>query len=321
MATRIVTVIGGSGFVGRHLVKQLARTGARIRVAVRRPEKALFLRPLGDVGQIEPIQVNIRDDASVAAAVKGANAVVNLVGILFESSKQKFAAIHTEGAARVAKACADAGVERLVHMSALGSDEDSPSVFAQSKAQGESAVHQAFPDATVVRPSLLFGIDDNFFNKFASLVRLTPALPLFGDGGTRFQPAHVADVAKAITTMLDDPVTAGKIYELGGPKIYTYAELMGLVLEYSERKRFLVPVPFVAGKIAAWFLQILPSPLLTVDQVKLLAADNVVSEGALTFDDLGIAPTSAEAILPTYLWRFRPAGQFSVPESHSRRQG
>lgn len=321
MATRLVTVFGGSGFVGRHLVRQLARSGVRIRVAIRRPEKALFLRPMGDVGQIELVQANIRDDASVASAVKGADAVVNLIGILSESGKQKFISVHAEGAARVARASASAGVKQLVHVSALGADEESLSAYARTKALGEDGVRAAFPTATIVRPGILFGVDDEFFNKFASIARLTPAVPLFGGGGTRFQPAHVADVANAITKVLDDPNTAGGTYELGGPNVYTFKELMELVLKMTGRKRILVPVPFELGKVMAWFLQVLPSPLLTVDQVKLLAEDSVVSAQALSFGDLGIAPTSAETVLPTYLWRFRPAGQFSLPESHTRGQG
>lgn len=321
MAMRLVTVFGGSGFVGRHLVRQLARSGVRIRVAIRRPEKALFLRPMGDVGQIELVQANIRDDASVAAAVKGADAVVNLVGVLVESGKQKFTTVHAEGAARVARASASAGVERLVHVSALGADEESLSAYARTKALGEASVRAAFPTATIVRPGILFGVDDEFFNKFASMARLFPALPLFGGGGIRFQPAHVADVANAIIKVLNDPNTAGGIYELGGPNVYTFKELMEFVLETTGRKRILVPVPFELGKVMAWFLQLLPSPLLTVDQVKLLAADNVVSGQALSFGDLGIVPTSAGAVLPNYLWRYRPAGQFSLPESHTRSQG
>lgn len=324
MATRLVTVFGGSGFIGRHLTRRLAASGARVRVAVRRPEKALFLRPMGDVGQIDLVQANIRDDASVAAAVQGADVVFNLVGILCEGGKQKFDAVQAEGATRIARASAAAGVARLVHVSAIGQGEESPSAFARSKAAGEAGVREAFPAAVIARPSLVFGPDDDFFNRFAAIARLTPVLPLFGGGGSRFQPVYVGDVADALLALSEEPgVTgpgvagpgvAGKAYELGGPKVYTYEQLMTLVLEITGRKRFLAPVPFVFGKAAAWFLQLLPSPLLTVDQVELLSLDNVVSADAHGFDELGITPVSAETILPTYLWRFRSTGQFAMTD-------
>jgi uncharacterized protein YbjT (DUF2867 family) len=321
MATGMITVFGGSGFVGRHLVKRLAQSGMRVRVAVRRPEKALFLRPMGDVGQIELVQANIRDDESVAAAVQGADAVVNLVGLLYESGKQKFAAVHVKGAIRVAQACAEGGVSRLVHVSAIGADPEAMSAYARTKADGEEGVVDAFPAATIVRPGLLFGADDDFFNRFAAIARLTPVIPLLMGSDTRFQPAHVADVAAAIVATLKDPDATAKTFELGGPRVYAFAELMEMLLSAIERRRFLVPLPTDIWKFAAWFLQLMPSPLLTVDQVKQMSADNAVSEGALGFGALAIEPTSAESILPTYLWRFRPAGQFTAPGSRSRGQG
>jgi NADH dehydrogenase len=272
---------------------------------------------MGDVGQVELVQANIRDDASVAAAVSGADAVINLVGLLYESGPQKFAEVHAKGAARVAAACSAAGIRRFVQVSAIGADEDSDSAYARTKAEGEARVREAFPGATIIRPSLMFGADDDFFNRFASIARMLWVMPLLGFGDTRFQPAYVADVATAIVTVIEDAGAAGKTFELGGPMVYSYKQLMALLLEACGRKRFLVPVPPQIIKMWAWFLQILPSPILTVDQVKMLSVDNVVSEGAANFDDLGIAPTSAEAVLPTYLWRFRPAGQFTAPGVHS----
>ncbi|HIF08694.1 MAG TPA: complex I NDUFA9 subunit family protein [Sneathiellales bacterium] len=321
MAMNVVTVFGGSGFVGRHVVKRLAQTGVRVRVAVRRPEKALFLRPMGDVGQVELVQANIRDDASVAAAVEGADAVINLVGILYESGHQKFAETHAKGAARVATASAVARVQRFVHISAIGADEKSRSVYARTKADGEAQVRAAFPNATVIRPSLLFGPDDDFFNRFASIARLIWVMPLVGTGKTRFQPAHVGDVAAAIVAAVQDPENIARTFELGGPNVYTYRQLMELVLNACARKRILVPVPPQILKIWAWFLQMLPSPLLTVDQVNMLLGDNLVAHDVAGFSDLGITPVSAEVILPTYLWRFRPAGQFTAPGTHSGHQG
>ncbi len=312
MADRLATLIGGSGFLGRHVAARLAANGWRVRVAVRRPEKALFLKPMGDVGQIEPVQCNVRNANSVAAALRGASAVINLVGILYETGRQRFTDVHVEGAATVARAATEAGVERLVQVSAIGADPDSASLYARTKAAGEVRVRDAFPSATLVRPSLLFGPDDGFFNLFAGLARLSPVLPLIGGGTTRFQPVYVADAAAGIVALLDQ-AGAGKTYEFGGPTVYTFRELMELVLRTTGRRRLLVPVPVGLAKFEAWFLQMLPKPLLTVDQVKLLMSDNVVAPRAAGLADLGIAPTAAEVILPTYLGRFRDTGQFAVP--------
>jgi NADH dehydrogenase len=307
---RLITVFGGSGFIGRNLVRDLADRGARVRVAVRHPNQALFLKPMGDVGQIQIVQANLRHAGSVAAAVDGADAVINLVGILFESGKQKFDEIQAKGARRVAEAAANAGVSRLVHISAIGADADSPSKYARAKAAGEEAVKAAFPNATILRPSIVFGPDDDFFNRFAALATISPALPLIG-GETKFQPVYVGDVADAITAALEDEKSAGKTYEMGGPRTYTFRELMELTLKEIQRKRMLISVPFGLAKFKAAFLQMLPNPLLTVDQVKLLAFDNVVAPKAKKLKDLGITPTPAEAILPRYLYRFRKHGQFS----------
>lgn len=307
---RLITVFGGSGFIGRNLVRGLAAKGARIRVAVRHPNEALFLKPLGDVGQIQTVQANLRHPDSVAAAVRDADAVINLVGILFERGKQKFADVQAEGAATVAKAAAKAGASRLIHISAIGADMDSPSRYARSKAEGEAGVRAAFLDATVLRPSIVFGPDDDFFNRFAGLAKISPVLPLIG-AETRFQPVYVGDVADAIVAALGDEDTRAKTYELGGPRVYTFRELMELTLREIGAKRALVPVPFGLAKIKAAFLQCLPNPPLTVDQVRLLQSDNVVAADGLKLADLGITPTPAEAILPRYLYRFRKHGQFS----------
>ena len=311
MAAHLVTVFGGSGFLGRHLVKRLAQSGARVRVAVRDAEGANFLKPMGDVGQIVPMQANVRDDASVARAVEGADAVVNLVAILYQSGRQRFAAVHVQGARRAAKAAADAGAGRFIQVSAIGADAHSPAEYARTKAAGEAAVREAFAQATIVRPSILFGPEDAFFNRFAALARLSPALPLVGGGGTRFQPIYVGDVAEAIMRILDDPETKGKTFELGGPRVYTWRELMELVLKEVGRKCLLLPLPFPLLMVEAMFLELLPVPPLTRDQVNLLKRDNVVRAGALTLADLGVTPTSVEAILPTYLARYRRRGPFA----------
>lgn len=309
-----VTVFGGSGFLGRHVVQALARRGYRVRVGVRKPNEALFLRPMGDVGQVEPVQVNIRDDRSVRLALQGASAAINLVGILYETGPQRFQTVHAQGAARVARAANAMGVPVLVHVSAIGASEDSPSAYARSKAFGERAVRDEIPGAVILRPSVIFGPEDGFFNLFAALSRLLPALPLIGGGTTRFQPVYVKNVADAVVAALENPDAAGKTYELGGPEIYSFRELMALVLRVVNRRRLLIPVPAFAARMKAFFLQLAPKPLLTVDQVRQLGIDNVVSEEAKaenrTLAGLGITPTSAEAILPTYLYRFRRAGQF-----------
>ncbi len=307
MADRVVTVFGGSGFLGRHVVRRLAASGVRLRVAVRDPEAAAFLQPLGDVGQIIALQANIRDDASVALAVQGADAVVNLVGILYESGRQTFRAIHVEGARRIARAVKQANVRSLVHVSAIGAAPDSLANYARTKAEGEAAVREEFPEAVLLRPSIVFGPEDNFFNLFASLARLVPALPLIGGGKTRMQPVYVSDVAEAVTRVLDG--YAGEVFELGGPQVFTFRALLERMLEAIERRRLLIPVPFWAARLEAFFLERLPKPLLTRDQVRLLERDNVVGAGAKTFADLGIVPTPLDAVLPDYLARFRPGGR------------
>jgi uncharacterized protein YbjT (DUF2867 family) len=310
--TSLVTVFGGSGFLGRHAVRALAGAGWRVRVCVRHPNLANYLVPMGRVGQIQLVKTNVLDADAVATAIHGADAVVNLVGILYQSGHQEFDAVHADAAETIAKAAKVAGVQSLVHVSSAGVDEDSESVYARTKAEGERRVRGAFAAATILRPSLVFGPEDNFFNRFAALARLTPALPLIGGGKTKFQPVFVGDVADAILKCIQDPATRGRLYELGGPGIYSFKELLELMLRETHRKRLLVPVPFAIGMLQATFLQLLPNPLLTRDQVRLLKTDSVVSPGALTLRDLGIEPDSLEAILPSYLWRFRREGQFDV---------
>jgi uncharacterized protein YbjT (DUF2867 family) len=309
----LITIYGGSGFLGRHVVRALAKRDYRIRVAVRRPELAGHLQPLGKVGQIHAVQANIRNGASVEAAARDASVLINLVGILFERGRQRFDAVQTVGAEQVALA-ANAHGARLVHVSAIGADENSPSHYARSKAAAERLVLSAQPTAVIMRPSILFGPEDDFFNRFASLARISPALPLIGGGKTRFQPVFVGDVAAAIAIAVDGNARAGTIYELGGPDVRTFKQLMQYVLTTIERKRLLVPIPFFIAKLQAMFLQFMPTPLLTPDQVDLLRVDNVVSEAAIaegrTLQGLGIEPEPIEAIVPTYLWRFRKTGQF-----------
>ncbi len=310
MAERVVTVFGGSGFIGRHLIGRLARQGWIVRVAVRRPSRAGFLKPMGDVGQITPIRAPIQDQIAVESAVAGADAVINLVGILYERRHQTFAAVHDRGAQTVAAASAAAGVGRLVQVSALGADPHSTADYARSKGAGEAAVRTACPDAVILRPSVVFGPEDGFFNRFAEMARISPVLPLIGGGGTRFQPVYVGDVADAIAKSVTDPACVGRTYELGGPHIYTFKELMELLLRQIHRRRLLVPWPFALAELQAIFFELLPVPPLTRAQVRMLRHDNVVAEGALTLADLGIAPTAAEVILPTYLDRYRPSGRF-----------
>ncbi|MDX9861772.1 MAG: complex I NDUFA9 subunit family protein [Rhodospirillales bacterium] len=307
MSRRVVTVFGASGFLGRHLVKRLVKDGLIVRAAVRDVDAALFLKTMGEVGQVVVVQANITHAASVAAAVEGADAVVNLVGILAERGRRTFQRLHVDGAASVAAAAARAGVGRLVQVSAIGADAESPAAYARTKAGGEAAARAAFPDVTVVRPSLVFGPEDRFFNLFAAMTRCLPALPLIGGGTTRFQPVYAGDVAEAIRRILADPETRGRTYELGGPRTYTFRELLELMLAEIRRCRLLVPVPYFVASIEGWFLEKSPWPLLTRDQVRLLRNDNVVGPGALGLESLGVEPTPLEAILPTYLGRFRPA--------------
>ena len=312
MTTRVVTVFGGSGFIGRYVVKRLAQQGWFVRVAVRRPSRAAFLQPLGDVGQITPLRAPLQDEGAVRDVLEGAEAAINLVGVLFERGKQSFEAVHLDGARRVAEAAAAAGVKHLVQISAIGAEATADAKYARTKGAAEQAVRQAFPAAVVLRPSIVFGPEDEFFNLFASMAQLSPALPLIGGGRTRFQPVYVGDVADAVARALTDPACAGKTYELGGPRVYSFRELLELMLRQIGRRRLLLPLPFWAATLEAAVLEWLPTPLLTRDQVKLLRRDNVVSEGALTLADLGIRPTAVEVILPTYLDRFHKGGRFGL---------
>ncbi len=310
----LVTVFGGSGFVGRNVVRALAKRDYRVRVAVRRPELAGHLQPLGRVGQIHAVQANVRYPASVEAAMRDSHVAINLVGILAKSGAQTFDAVQVRGAETVAKAAAAAGA-RMVHVSAIGANEGSSSHYARSKAAGENVVLAALPSATIMRPSVVFGPEDEFTNRFAGLARMAPALPLIGGGETRMQPVYVGDVATAIADAVDGKATAGGAYELGGPEVLTMREIMETILEITDRDRMLIPLPFGLAKLQSVFLQFAPGALkLTPDQVELLRSDNVVSDAAksagLTLEGLGITPDSLEAVAPNYLWRFRPAGQF-----------
>src|SRR6266478_5895934 len=307
----LVTVFGGSGFVGRSVVRALCKRDYRVRVAVRRPELAGHLQPLGKVGQIHAVQANLRYPASVEAAMRDSHVAINLVGILAEVGAQTFDAVQAAGAGAVAKAASAVGA-RMVHVSAIGADENSPSRYARTKAAGETAVLSATPTATILRPSVVFGPEDQFTNRFASLARM---LPLIGGGVTRLQPVYVGDVATAVADAVDGKTRAGATYELGGPEVLTMREIMKIILATTERRRMLVSLPFGLAKFQALFLQFAPGPLkLTPDQVELLRSDNVVSDAAkaagLTQEGLGVAPDSLEAIAPQYLWRFRAAGQF-----------
>jgi uncharacterized protein YbjT (DUF2867 family) len=312
----LVTVFGGSGFLGSQIVRQLAKRGHRVRVAVRRPGGAYRLRLLGDVGQIEVVQANIRDDESVARALEGAEAAVLSVGVLWQSGRQTFEAIQAEGAERVAKAAAAAGVARFVQISAIGADAASPSAYARTKAAGEAAVRKALPHAVIVRPSVVFGPEDDFFNRFADMAARGPVLPLIGGGKTRLQPVFVADVAAAVACALEDPTASGQTFELGGPSVYAFEGLMRLVLQVTGRKPPLVAIPFglasVLGRIGDVIGSLgLVAPPITSDQVELLKTDNVVAPGARGLSDLGVAPTAVEPIIPTYLYRFRKGGQYA----------
>jgi uncharacterized protein YbjT (DUF2867 family) len=309
----LVTVFGGSGFLGRHLVQALARREFRIRVAVRRPDLAGHLQPLGRVGQIHAVQANVRFPASVAAAVHDAAIVINLTGILYERGQQRFEAIQALGAGTVAAAAARVGA-RMLHVSALGADARSPSRYARSKARGEAAVLAACPEAMIFRPSILFGPEDDFFNRFAAMARTFPVLPLIGGGRTRFQPVFVGDVASALAQAADGAGTPATTYELGGPEVKTFKELMEFILATIMRRRLLVPIPFPLAESQALVLQFWPRPLLTPDQVTLLRRDNVVSSAAVlnqrTLSAFGVAPAAMAAVVPAYLWRFRKTGQF-----------
>ena len=310
MTAGTITVFGGSGFIGRYVVARLAERGWTIRVAVRRPESAKFLKPLGNVGQIVPLAASVLHEDSVRAAIAHSDAVINLVGILQESGRQRFTAVQAEGAERVAAAAAAAGVERFVQMSAIGAAEDSPAAYGRSKAAGEEAVRRHLPEAIVIRPSIVFGPEDDFFNRFAAMTRLSPALPLIGGGHTRFQPVYVGNVADAVVAALESPTGAGRTYELGGPQIHSFRELMEMLLTVIRRRRLLLPLPFPLARALGLLCEVLPSPPLTRGQVDLLKSDNVVSGAFDGLAELGIRPQSLEVILPTYLDRYRPGGHF-----------
>jgi uncharacterized protein YbjT (DUF2867 family) len=311
MGYRRVAVIGASGFIGRYVVKRLAARGIRVAAVVRNVEAAKFLQPMGDVGQIARLGANILDDARLAAAIAGADTVINLAGILYESGRQRFAAVHASAPGRLGALAKAAGVRHLVHISAIGADSGSPAAYARTKAEGEQALRASFPEAVILRPSVVFGPEDDFFNRFAALAQFSPVLPLIGGGKTRFQPVYVEDVADAVMAALDTPGSAGRTYELGGPRIYTFKALMELVLTETRRKRLLVPLPWALASLQAAVLEFLPTPPLTRDQVKLLRRDNIVGPAARTLADLGIGATAVEAVLPSYMDRYRRGGWFN----------
>ena len=315
---RVVTVIGGSGFIGRHIVGSLAKRGYRIRVACRRPDLAGHVQPLGAPGQIMPVQANVRYPASLAAACDGAYAVINLTGVLCSAGAQSFDAVHVFGAEASAKAAKAARARLFIQMSAIGAAEADASDYATSKAAGEKRARAAFPGAIILRPSIVFGPEDGFFNKFAALSRFAPALPLIGGGATKFAPVFVGDVAEAVARLIDKGEPDGRVYELGGPEALSFKQLLQFTLDTIGRRRLLVPVPWAIARVQGMILGLLPRPLLTSDQVELLKSDNVVSEAARkehrTLEGLGVAPRSIEAIVPAYLYRYRKAGQFTAPK-------
>ncbi|MFN4202365.1 MAG: complex I NDUFA9 subunit family protein [Tabrizicola sp.] len=322
--SRLVTIFGGSGFVGRYIARRMAREGWRVRVAVRRPNEALFVKPYGVPGQVEPLACNIRDDASVRAMIRGADAVVNCVGILNSLGRNTFDAVQAEGPGRIARISAEEGVGALVHISAIGADAGSDSDYARTKARGEAAVLAAFPNAVILRPSIIFGTEDQFFNRFAGMARLGPVLPVVG-ASTKFQPVHVDDVAQAAVKGILGEAAPG-IYELGGPEVDTFRGLMHRMLKVIQRRRAVVGIPFLLARIMAFgfdmmqavTLGLIENKMLTRDQVRNLARDNVVAPGAKGFADLGMTPTAMEAVLPEYLWRYRPAGQFAAIKASAK---
>lgn len=321
--SRLVTIFGGSGFVGRYITRRMANAGWRVRVAVRRPNEAMHVKPYGNVGQVEPVPCNIRDDASVRAVLRGADAVVNCVGTFDRKGRNNFTAVQDEGATRIARLAAEEGVERLVHLSAIGANAQSASEYARSKAAGEAGIRAHFPQAVILRPSVVFGPEDQFFNRFASMSRFGPVLPVVG-GDTRFQPVYVDDVAQAAQMGVEGSAEPG-IYELGGPTSATFRELMQMMLEIIRRRRLIANIPFGIAALMAWGMELVQTvtfglvpPQITRDQVRSLRVDNTVSDGARGFADLGIKPTALDAVLPDYLWRFRPAGQYDAIKESAR---
>ena len=308
MATRrVATIFGGSGFIGRYVVKRLAQQGFIVRVASRDPESALFLKPMGAVGQIVPLFASIGNEATVQRAVEAAEVVVNLVGILAESGSASFQAIHAEGSERIARLSAVAGVSRLVQISAIGADPDSPSRYAATKGRAEQAVLAVFPQATILRPSLVFGVEDKLFNRFAAIARISPIMPVIS-GDTKMQPVYVADVADAVMAAQASSVPGGKVFELGGPRVWTFREILAFILKATRRDRRLLDIPMGLARLQASILQHVPGKPLTPDQLLMLSADNVVAPGALGLADLGITPTPVELVVPGYLTRFQPGG-------------
>ena len=321
--SQLVTIYGGSGFVGRYIARRMARAGWRVRVAVRRPNEAMHVKSYGVPGQVEPVFCNIRDDASVRAVMQGADAVVNCVGILAESGKQRFDAVQAKGAERIARIAADLGVARMVHLSAIGANKDSDSTYARTKAAGEAGVLRHMPRAVILRPSIIFGAEDQFFNRFAGMTRLGPILPVVG-AETRFQPVYVDDVAQAAVKGVTGEVAPG-IYELGGPEVLSFRALMQMMLRVIRRRRLVLNIPFGIASLMAMAMELIGTvtfglvpPQITRDQIRNLKLDNVVSVGARTFADFGIDPVAAEAVLPDYLWRFRPAGQYETIHESAR---
>ncbi len=322
--SKLVTIYGGSGFVGRYIARRMAKEGWRVRVAVRRPNEAMFVRPYGVVGQVEPVFCNIRDDDSVRLVMTGADAVVNCVGTFDKGGKNNFDAVQAEGATRIARIAAEEGVRALVHLSAIGADAAGNSRYARSKAEGEAGILQHFPGAVILRPSVVFGAEDQFFNRFAAMSRLGPVLPVIG-GGTRFQPVYVGDVAKAAMLGVLGLAKPG-IYELGGPEVATFRELMVRMLGIIRRRRLVLGIPLWLGRLMGGTFDLLNSLTLglvsgpvTLDQARSLARDNVVGPEAMTFADLGIEPTPLVAVLPEYLWRFRPTGQYEAMTESAKR--
>ncbi len=315
---RLITIIGGSGFLGRHIVRALARRGYRIRVACRRPDLAGHLQPLGNTGQIMAVQANVRYPASLAAACEGAFAVINLTGVLHSAGAQSFEAIHVFGAEASAKAARAARARLFIQMSAIGADPSSTSEYARSKAEGEARARAGFPGAIVLRPSVVFGPEDDFFNRFAELARFSPFLPLIGGGETKFQPVFAGDVGEAVARLVDAGEADGRSYELGGPEVFSFRQLMQFTLDTIGRSRALLPLPWGVAKVQAAVMGLMPKPLLTLDQVELLRHDNVVSEEARreqrTLAGLGVTPQGIEGIVPGYLYRYRKAGQFTAPK-------
>lgn len=310
MKDTLITIFGGAGLVGRYTVRALAKAGYRLRVGVRRPNCAGYLLTMGHVGQIQLCKVDVRDEEAVQGALKGAQAAVNLAGALYQRG-QTYGDVHVKGAATMANLAKEAGAQSFVHVSAIGADEKSESAYARSKAEGERAVREVFPEAAILRPSAIFGPEDQFFNQFAAMARYFPMLPLPGGGHTKLQPVFAGDVAEAVKKCLEDPATRGQIYELGGPRVYTFREMMELILRETGRKRLLVSVPYPLMMLQATIAGLIPGSPLTRDLVKFSKIDDVVSPGAKTFADLGITPDSVEAIVPHYLWRFRREGQYA----------